>query len=230
MGLSHIYVVSGILTRERLSTSHFRRTSNLPACCRACLFKAIVSAVSSILTASGTLHPLGSVSKARRSALLFLLLESDLFSPSLGFFGRPRSMMLPAMLVLSVEAIRLWLSVRELERDSTAEMGAGISVAVSEVGVEESVRHDLGKSWLSVGTAERGVAKVEVDIEEYAVVADPGVVLVEFVAERGPGVYGVLDLGESSGRADRGHSLLELPDLRRLNDSCLFIDDGEEDI
>lgn len=41
------------------------------------------------------------------------------------------------------------------------------------------------------------------------------------VAERG--VYSTLDFGESSGRAERAVSLLLLlPDLRRLNESCLF--------
>lgn len=155
----YVWVCSGdeellLLTLERLSTSHFRRTSNLSACCRACLFRAVVSAVSNILTASGTLHPLGSVSKARRSALLFFLWESDVFSRSQGFFGRPRSMILPLgpMLLLS-EGFLMWLSVRELERDSTAEMGTEISVAASEVGVEESAGRALTKSWLSVGTA-----------------------------------------------------------------------------
>lgn len=63
---------------------------------------------------------------------------------------------------------------------------------------------------------------MEVVTDEYAVVADPGVVT-DCVADRG--VINPLGLGESSGRADRALSLLLLlllPDRRRLNDNCLF--------
>lgn len=49
--------------------------------------------------------------------------------------------------------------------------------------------------------------------------------MTDCVADRG--VYSVLDFGESSGRADFVLSLLLLPDLRRLNDSCLFNGDRE---
>lgn len=58
-----------------------------------------------------------------------------------------------------------------------SKVGVGVS-GISEIGVTESFRHD--------GTDDTGVGSVEVDIEdEKAVVADPGVVLMDGVAERG---------------------------------------------
>lgn len=51
-------------------------------------------------------------------------------------------------------------------------------------------------------------------------------VLIDCVAERGPGVCGVLALGESSSRAGRVESLVLLTALIRPRDNCLFKGDG----
>lgn len=117
------------------------------------------------------------------------------------------------MLLLS-DTFRRWLPVLEPDRESV-KPDAELSVGVSRVGVEFSILNDLGDPRCSSGMAETGVGKVDEVIDEYAVVAEPGVVA-------DSGVYIPLDFGESSGRADRALSLLLLPDLRRLKDSCLF--------
>lgn len=100
-----------------------------------------------------------------------------------------------------------------------AKVGAELSVGVSRVGVRLSILNVRGDPRGSSGMAEIGVGKVEVVMDEYAVEADPGVVT-ECVAESGVPIPFVF--GESSGRPDRAFSLLLLPDLRRLNDSCRF--------
>lgn len=162
--------------------------------------------------ASGTFQPLGRVSKARRSELL-LFLTSVPLGASLLFFGRPRSMILPVMLLLS-DTFRRWLPVLEPDRESL-KPDDELSDGVSRVGIKCSSLTGLGDPRWSSGLADTGVGKVDVVTDEYTVEADPGVVA-------DSGVTIPLDLGESSGRADRGVSLLLLPDLRRLNDNCLF--------
>lgn len=118
------------------------------------------------------------------------------------------------MLLLS-DTFRRWLPVLEPDLESLAAADAELSVGVSRLGERCSSLNGLGDPRCSSGMAETGVGKVDVVTDEYKVEADPGV-----VADNG--VYMPLDLGESSGRADRTFSLLLLPDLRRPNDSCLF--------
>jgi hypothetical protein len=73
----------------------------------------------------------------------------------------------------------------------------------------------LGDERLSIG-ADTGVGRVE------AVAAVEAVLGVISVVEADRGVYGVRDLGESSGRADRmAGSVGVLPDRKRVSEICL---------
>jgi len=213
--------VSGKLTRERLSTSSFLSTSNRAACCRACLCNEAASVGLNMLAASSAFHPLGSCSKARRSALL-LLLDSVLLRtmppPVLSFrlLGRPRSMM------LADSDWFLRCPIAEPVRRASTGSALGVangsgSVAVASLGVPACVlfailSHGLGDDRHSIG-ADTGVGRVEVVMVEVA--ADRGVVKAE------SGVYGVLAMGESSVRAERSvGSTGVLPDRRRFRESC----------
>jgi hypothetical protein len=211
-----------VRTRERLSTSSFRRTSNRDACWRACFCSAATSGGLSIFTASLAFHPLGSCSNARLSELL-LLFEPVLFSVEAApvsdrLRGRPRSMMLP-----DSDWCLLWPDVMlcTWSLGSAAGVTAGSGVVPSGVGAAVELggfSHGLGDARCSTGAdrggADRGVGKVEAVMT--VVAADLGV-----VKEADIGVNGVLTRGESSTLAARdGTSAGVLPERRRLRDGC----------
>jgi hypothetical protein len=204
---------TSIRTRERLSTSSFRRTSKRAACWSACLCREATSGGLNTFTASLAFHPLGSCSNARLSELLLLLepvrfrvaQKSDLFR------GRPLSMMLPdsdwcllcpkvAVCIgspSSVWGVHMVLGT----------VGSGVAVTARGAGLS----HGLGDALCSTG-ADNGVGNVEAVMT--VVAADLGV-----VNEAESGVKGVLARGESSMRAERlTASTGVLPDRSRVRD------------
>jgi hypothetical protein len=205
------WVAPSIRTRERLSTSSFRRTSKRAACWSACLCREATSGGLNTFTASLAFHPLGSCSNALLSELL-LLLEPVRFrvaQKSDRFRGRPRSMMLadsdwcllcPKVAVCIGSPSSVW-GVPEV----LWTVGSGVAVAARVDGRS----HGLGDALCSTG-ADSGVGNVEAVMT--VVAADLGV-----VNEAESGVKGVLARGESSTRAERlTVSTGVLPDRSRL--------------
>jgi len=202
------------LTFDRLSTSSFRRTSNLAACCSACRWMAATSDWDIMLEASWALHPMGSVSNAFLSALL-LLLDVPLFSPMSSFVrfrGRPRSMMLPD----SDWPLRCPNETGGALRGSVSALGVALRSAALSLGVVASASAQGLIGRLDSTGAVTGVGRVEV------VVADLGVVSCVEADWGVNGVKGVRVMGDSSVRVVRtAASLVPLPALRRLLDAWL---------
>lgn len=215
---AHAYSEWQGLTRDRLSTSSFRNTSNRAACWSACFCSRLTSAWQSMSAASLAFHPLGNCSKARRSALLLLpppvLFRTLPSLPSVRFLGRPLSMMLP----VSEWFLRCPLVGGALCGGcGSALSGLGVELLSSGMvsfGVPEAAcfSHGLGDARASIG-AVTGVGRVDVVMVDVA--ADMGVK----AAERG--VKGVRIRGESSVLAERiVGSRGVLPDRRRLREIC----------
>lgn len=184
--------------------------------------------------ASGAFQPLGRFSKARRSALL-LLFEPVLLIALLSFFflGRPRSMMLPVLLLLSGTLLRCCLTL-DVGTASTASfevvfscpMSAFCSLFVCIIATLIAAFH-LFEGVRRSDAEDIGVGRLHgVGIDE-SVLADIGV-LVDCEAERG--VHGVLVFGDPFVRTARllGSLLLVLPDRSRLREVWRIIRQCDE--